>query len=834
MHIIKPDNLGLFFRTLPREGGFALAVSAYACFPLTRDKGDQLLFEADMWKELAKAFGENDIFDPGFPKPRAEFLLYGRCFPQKETTGMEVGVRVGNLLKTLQVMGQRYWQGNHCTAPEILNPVRLDWSQAYGSPDFPVNPLGKGHTKEKKPEKLAAPTLLRPGELLSSVQQEHEPVSFTAIPPFWPQRAKNLGKFDDRWKVEDWPYLPRSSKAEFYCTAPSDQRFDGFFQGTEIIEIQGAHPQLSTIRCALPGLRARLFAQRSQCDRECFAEIPNLTDTLWLLPEQEIGIVCYRGVLQGVDEDATDVLHVLADWEPLQSDPRPVEYYHQVLLDSLKSPLDEEPEPEPEPKPAPEAPPEPAPAQAEPTPPPAALEKMVGEAEAAFKKMLGKLKLTEADIEKQLAKSAPPATAATPQALEAEIAGIEAQLQKLLAARGLTTADVDRVLAEKGKTPSLAQLSADMDKQLASGKLTAEQTEAMKTMKQAFKTLEELPPVQEPKTPEPEAEPGTVDGQEEAPQEAAPEQKAAKADYHGQALVGADFRDAVLENADFSDAILHGADFQGAILTNANFSGADLTDARLGEVEANGANFSNARFIATDLRHGNFSQCDFSNACFHRADLDNADCSSCNLLQAELHFSRAKRTSFQGANLTDVNFYGSLLERTAFGDAVMHHVSITECLADGAEFYGVNGTGICIRRTSMVKSRADKHTRLEKIMLNNVNMTQARWAGANVKNAHFWNILLNGADFSNALLENNTMSRVQGKRVNLLRAEIISPRLRRVNLFKSSLRKAKLVNGRAMLANLYGVDLYGLHLKNSHAENSNLKRTLWEKVAKNA
>ena len=150
----------MFLRILPREGGFALAVSAYACFPLTESGPRELLLEPEMWANLAKALGENDIFDPGYPKPRAEFLLYGRCFPKQETTGMDVSVRVGELYKSLQIMGgAQLERANAAVIRPLLKPVRLDWTQTYGGPQCEQNPLGKGHRPDKKIKELPAPSL---------------------------------------------------------------------------------------------------------------------------------------------------------------------------------------------------------------------------------------------------------------------------------------------------------------------------------------------------------------------------------------------------------------------------------------------------------------------------------------------------------------------------------------------------------------------------------------------------------------------------------------------------------------------------------------------------
>ena len=136
--------------------------------------------------------------------------------------------------------------------------------------------------------------------------------NFEALPATSPQRTSLLGNFNRQWLEKTWPHLPLDTSAAYFHSAPPDQRMAGFFKGDEVIEIAHMHPQYPLLRSALPQLRARCFVNRREGTAEVFSEIETCAETVWLFPEQECGIVLYRGVSGISDSEADDVLHVMA------------------------------------------------------------------------------------------------------------------------------------------------------------------------------------------------------------------------------------------------------------------------------------------------------------------------------------------------------------------------------------------------------------------------------------------------------------------------------------------------------------------------------------------
>ena len=661
MRILKKPHLGLLFRTLPREGGFGLAVSAYACFSLGENDQGRLLTESNMWQLLRKALQSSDIFDQGYPKPGAEFLLYGRCHPTiAGTTGMTVSVQVGNLIRTLQVMGPRRWQGDHCGAPGQLEPVRLDWVQTYGGPEYPQNPLGKGHTRDKKADGLDAPQLLLPNELLTRPEEEHKPVSFAALPPFWPQRTQLLGAFDDHWKYTDWPYLPRDSQADFFCTAQAGQRFDGFLNGDEFVTIKGAHPQRQIIEGRLPDLRARIFALTRKSGREDFYELPTVADTLWLLPEQEAAILCYRGVLQDVEEDACDVAHLVAEWEPRQSKPLPAEHYRQWL--EAESAPKKVPDDEEQAKPGGES----ASPEAEkvvPTVVPVAralsedsVEHEIKAQVKAFEEFvntrMAESGLTPEKLDTFLQSRQPELKAAQPgESLEESAAALQQEVQTMLAGLGHSPEEIDKFLQDtQAVPPTPDEVEQFFQNFLASPKLTEKQRSAFLEMRKSHEELtaissqiDALHQKDQQQSAVFEEAGSTVPPKERTPGYAGKDFSGA--DFSGQNLAYVDFRNAILKGADFSNAVLVGANFSGAILSNAIFIEARLTGTQFVRAQANGARFNRAEFLGANCSNADFSEGDFTEANLDCTDLTGCDFSHALMLQVTAKGVQAKNVS---------------------------------------------------------------------------------------------------------------------------------------------------------------------------------------------
>ena len=145
----------------------------------------------------------------------------------------------------------------------------INYQNAFGGPDFPENPVGKGMIPDAT-GKTPRPNVQDHGHLIISPRDRPPPAGFAAYPLDWPQRQQYAGRVDENWLLNDWPHFPMDTNWELFNAAPEDQRLPGFFTGDEKIEIMHMHPGKAVLPSSLPGLRPRLFVNQKEGDGEVF------------------------------------------------------------------------------------------------------------------------------------------------------------------------------------------------------------------------------------------------------------------------------------------------------------------------------------------------------------------------------------------------------------------------------------------------------------------------------------------------------------------------------------------------------------------------------------
>ncbi|MET3915799.1 hypothetical protein ABID97_002581 [Variovorax sp. OAS795] len=311
MKILKPDNMAVVHRALRLQGHDRLCVGLVALFPLASPGLDALRPETELWQRLPQVPGAPAVLDEGYPKPQAEFLLYGEaCAPGGKAVGeLAVRARVGSLDKPLIVHGDRRWSALgtlSSAAPFTRMPIVP--ATAFGGPGDAVNPLGKAAP--------ALPNVEDPRQPITFKDDHPAPAGYWGVDSSAPQRQSHLGAVGKPWLQKTWPHLPEDTAGGYFQSAPPDQRMAGFFVGNEAIELSHLHPEQPRIESALPALRGRCFALRGKGADAVFKEIETRAETVWLMPGLGLGAVLYRGTLDVDDEEAQNVACVVADWEP--------------------------------------------------------------------------------------------------------------------------------------------------------------------------------------------------------------------------------------------------------------------------------------------------------------------------------------------------------------------------------------------------------------------------------------------------------------------------------------------------------------------------------------
>lgn len=345
MKIFKERRHALFNRPVEIAGKHYLSLGVMLYFDLTAP--EELHTEQELWKELVALLGPEMILDQGWPKPHAEVLCAGHaCAPGgRPTPAARVRLRCGPVDKTLNVFGDRCWERGkdgvlRLTEAKPFVAMPLGWKQAFGGPDYPDNPLGKGIATVTRPDGtqvIPLPNVEGP-TLIGAPEDRPAPASFGPVDLMWPMRAKKNGTYDDAWLKARWPALPDDMNYEFFCMAPEDQYLPGHFDGHEVIEVEGMHKDMQRISSRLPRCRVRAFVTRrdkkepENLAKASFDEAGLKPETLWLFPELLRGVILWRGMVPCADDEYSDLGRLFVADEPKDSEPKPIEHYRDLQL----------------------------------------------------------------------------------------------------------------------------------------------------------------------------------------------------------------------------------------------------------------------------------------------------------------------------------------------------------------------------------------------------------------------------------------------------------------------------------------------------------------------
>jgi len=358
MKIYKDNTLSIIPRPFGLGGRLYLGVGVAMFFDL--GEPDAPLGEQDLWKESPTLLGDM-VLDQGMPKQRGEMLLTGACYAPggEPVRAMEVSARVGALKKSLYIVGDRYWDGkDKIIGPKPYDVMPIDWTRAYGGPDFAGNPSGRGHAPsggkeagKQGGEPCPLPNVENPDDPIRHRDQRPEPAGFGPMDPTWPRRMERAGSgtHDDQWLLERWPHVPDDFDWNYFNRAQPDQwcrrggNGDPFFEPGDPIEIWRMHPEKAVVKSHLPTCRLRLFAitdrdfdpfrfptsppSHALKDGDVMREVTTRLETVWLFPDAERAVAIHRGVFEIRDDEFADVTRLFATCEAADEPPKELEYY---------------------------------------------------------------------------------------------------------------------------------------------------------------------------------------------------------------------------------------------------------------------------------------------------------------------------------------------------------------------------------------------------------------------------------------------------------------------------------------------------------------------------
>lgn len=666
-------------------------------------------------------------------KPRGDILVIGTGYAPggKASSGFPVSIRVGNVRKTLDVVGDRAWERgllfSKAGQPQTISKLPLIYANSWGGENYKWNPQGRGHKTDRMHN------IERPGAWAKGPGDELVPAGFGPLADGWEPRKSMVGTYKGNWFKERWPWFPDDFDWGYFNAAPLDQQVEGYLRGDEEIEFTSLHPQQIVYRSKLPGLRARcFFNERLPEGGLLFREAPLKLDTLWIDMDAEMMVLVWRGLADVRTLKLKEIEHVFAITEAITEQSRTVEGYKMMLERRFISPADPEIE--------------------------AAKVQQAG-LKAAFARRFADLAKEFAEVEKEGAQA---------QALADQVT---AERNAQLIAHGF-----DAKLLEPQPAPhapfSLRDLKDSLEKSSPlKGMTFPELEEAEKDLAAMDKEMPESTP---PRPSRESVQAGIAAGADGA--------RFAKQDFSGLDLSGLDLSGADLSLARFSKANLTGAmlaraNLSESDLTGANLTDADLTGATLAEADLTDATLTGAKLAKTSLAGAILSGLNIEGVDFTGCHGKGVDFSGANLARARFVEAKLPQADFSGANIEQADFNSAELTAAQFDGAKGRGVKMEKAdisgLQGGAKadftngnFRSAKGAG-SIWEQSLLDEADFSSALLTRSNFNEASLNGARFDRANAMKASF-----DDASLQRATLTNANMLRTTFARANLTHADL--------------------------------------------------------------
>ncbi len=346
MNIIKPLQLGILHKSFTYLEKDVFALSIPIAFSLI---DGEILLEQKLWSTIGEQL-DGEIFDGAMPKETGEVLVCGDFIAPNEqaveagsvhlTLGRVdgKGVYQSFVNKELAVFGDRHWYklfgaGLGISTPKKTSHVKISYSSAFGGDGFAENPIGKGAVliETEIGEVQYLPNIEYKNNLISSSSAKPTPASLGRVDILWPQRMSLAGTYDEEYINNIMPGLPNDIDWQYFNDAAPDQWLPSYFKGDELYTISNMHPKHQEFKGQLPPIYGRGFVNQRIGDEVVFKEVPTKLDTLWLFPNEAMGVMIYRGTIEASTDDGTDIEAVLLACENRADEPRSLTHYQDQL-----------------------------------------------------------------------------------------------------------------------------------------------------------------------------------------------------------------------------------------------------------------------------------------------------------------------------------------------------------------------------------------------------------------------------------------------------------------------------------------------------------------------
>lgn len=861
MHVHKPSDVMLLLGYQSHGGQPSLTVTVGYCCGTDGTR----LSEKEAWRLLTSIFSD-EPFDLSQKKRQGGYGVAGAAkAPQgRPVTGLTVRAGVGNLQKSVLVLGDRYWTrsitGWQASVPQPFTEMPIGLARAYGAKGWPANPHGRGHcASADQADSVALPNIEDPATAILRPDDAPRPATLGALAQSDHQQTRWLGTLDQCWQRNRLPWLPDDTDPRWFDRFAQDQCRDGYWRGNESWFAENMNAERPVLRGSLPGLRPRLLA-RTDAAPERRVELPLDLDTVWLLPNDECVLVLYRAELATRREDAEDVLGVSIFTELMTEPAQTTEHWAHLWRQADEA--------QPAPAPAPVADPETVAKRAAAR---QAVEEM-GKAAAAHRASVSK-SLTEtrqsavAETEQNMQRYGfgalqgkvaedgmpvgalphPPEWPKEPTAFQASVrqyvadalAAGEAETRAQWKVYGL---DYDSAVARARAQPAVVMDPADaiakMSLPPARKAALVEQFKAFQIKMDALhlnaahisKQAEALRAQEPAPVPLPDeglpCGPRTVLDRDALLARHADNASAKWCEFQGLDLSGVD-----LSGQDFSASIL-----RGCVLSRANLEGANFTDCQLEDCNFVGAHLGKARFPGAQLKAcqaptaalpgADFAQARLEKCAFTQADLsttnwENAQLTECDFEKADLRRAQGREARFAACRLVAVDASDSSFPRAMFSKCVLEGATLDGASLEGTTLLSCHAAGSRFENANLDGLRTLKGTDLRRSNLNRSRLEKASLQDTNLGHASLRETRLDHGFLKNCDLTGTDAWHLVARACDFTGSRIVQASWRGANLMKAKLRQVVLLE-----VDLTGANLHAADTRTATAQGVQLKQAL--------
>ena len=196
------------------------------------------------------------LYDADLPRTKltTDVILNGSAYAPHglPAVTVDVSMRVGGLVKSLHIVGDRVWAATAIGPwlswpPKTFNKMPIVYERAYGGEDLRSknkawdrrNPVGTGFaTNRSHLTGKQAPNIYPIGSAAFTFGQKPPPAGFGAISTYWSPRVELAGTYDSEWEASRAPLVPEDFNDRFYQCAPADQQSAQFLKGGEEVELR--------------------------------------------------------------------------------------------------------------------------------------------------------------------------------------------------------------------------------------------------------------------------------------------------------------------------------------------------------------------------------------------------------------------------------------------------------------------------------------------------------------------------------------------------------------------------------------------------------------------